>query len=119
MKPLVCPILISMMIVVLGCDTPNPQPVSRKTPAESIANKEIEKEQSLAKRSTITEEDWQFIENAWASGQLNEENWDWFLKNIRNEPDPKTAIKNAFDNSFKARLRRSRTKWRRQLLTPR
>ena len=116
MKPLVCPILISMMIVVLGCDPPAPKPVSRKLPAS--ANKEIETEQSDGKKSTISDEDWQFIENARASGQLGEDNWDWFLENVRNEPDPNTAVKNALDNSFKARFRRSRTKWRRQLLTP-
>ena len=116
MKPLVCPILISMMIAVLGCDPPAPKPVSRKLPAST--NKEIETEQSHAKKSTLTSEDKRLIENAWASGRLSEENWDWFLENVRNEPDPNTAVKNALDNSFKARLRRSRTKWRRQLLTP-
>ena len=125
MKPLICAILvlmlililISMLIVVKGSGTPNQKPVSR-TPTESIANKEIETEQNLAKKSTLTEEERQFIKAAWASGQLNEDNWDWFLENVRNEPDSNTAVKNALDNSFKARLRRSRTKWRRQLLTP-
>ena len=116
MKSLVCPILISMMIVVLGCDTPNPQPVSRKTPVS--ANKEIETEQSSAKKSGISDEDWQLIQNAWESDQLSEDNWDLFLENVRNEPDPNTAVKNALDNSFKARFRRSHTKWRRRLLTP-
>ena len=116
MKPLVCSILISMMIVILGCNTPNQKPVSKTPPAS--ANQEIETEQPLAKKSTISDEDWQFIENALASGQLNEENWDWFLENVRNEPDPNTAVKNALDNSFKARFRRSRTKWKHRLLTP-
>ena len=116
MKPLVCPILILMLIVVLGCDTPNPQPASRKTPVS--ANKEITTEQRPAKKYTLTLEDKRLINHAWASGQLNEENWDWFLENVRNEPDPNTAVKNALDNSFKARLRRSRTKWRRQLSPP-
>ena len=118
MKLLIYLFLISMMIVVKGCDTPNQKHVSRKTPAESIANKEIQTEQSVAKKSTLTEEEKQFIRDAWASGQLNEENWDWFLENVRNEPDSNTAVKNALDNSFKARLRRSRTKWRRQLSPP-
>ena len=116
MKPLVCSILISMMIVVLGCDTPNQKPVSRIPPAS--ANKEIEKEQSLAKKTTLTQQEKRLINHAWATGQLSKENWDWFLENVRNEPDPNTAVKNALDNSFKTRLRRSRTKWRRQLTPP-
>ena len=116
MKPLVCSLLISMMIVFLSCDTPQPQPVSRKTPVS--ANKEIGTEQPLAKKYTLTQQDKRLINHVWATGQLNEENWDWFLENLSNEPDPTTAVKNALDNSFKARLRRSRTKWRRQLTPP-
>ena len=127
MKPLICAILILMLILIListlivvkGSGTPNQKPVSRTPPAESIANKEIQTEQSVAKEYTITDEDWQLVENAWASGRLHKENWDLFLEDLGNEPDPNTAVKNALDNSFKARLRRSRTKWRRQLLTPR
>ena len=117
MKLLICPILISMMIFVLGCDTPAPKPISRKTPA--AANKEIQTEQSVAKEYTITDEDKQLINTALQSGQLSDENWELFLDRLQNEPDPASAVKNALDNSFTARLRRSRTKWRRQLLTPR
>ena len=116
MKPLICPILISMMIFVLGCDTPAPKPVSKTPPAS--ANQEIETEQPLAKKYTLTQQDKRLINHVWATGQLNEENWDWFLENLSNEPDPNTAVKNALDNSFKARLRRSRTKWRCQLTPP-
>ncbi len=116
MKPLVCSILISMMIVFLGCDTPHPQPVSRKTPV--FTNKEIETEQSLSKKYTLTPEDHKLLDAAWGSRQLNEENWDFFLERVKNEPDPTTAVKNALDSSFKARFRRSRTKWRRQLTPP-
>ena len=116
MKPLVCSLLISMMIVFLSCDTPQPQPVSRKTPVS--ANKEIGTEQSLPRKYTLTQEDKRLIESAWSSGQLSDENWDFFLERIGNEPDPTTAVKNALDSSFKARLRRSRTKWRRQLTPP-
>ena len=117
MKPLVCSILISMMIVILGCNTPNQKPVSKTPPAS--ANQEIETEQPLAKKYTLTQQDKRLINQAWATGRLHKENWDLFLEDLSNEPDPNTAVKNALDNSFKARLRRSRTKWRRQLLTPR
>ena len=127
MKPLICAILILMLILIListlivvkGSGTPNQKPVSRTPPAESIANKEIQTEQSLPKKYTLTQEDKRLIESAWSSGRLHKENWDLFLEDLSNEPDPNTAVKNALDNSFKARLRRSRTKWRRQLLTPR
>ena len=124
MKPLICAILILMLILIListlivvkGSGTPNQKPVSRTPPA--AANKEIETEQSLPKKYTLTQEDKRLIESAWSSGQLSDENWDFFLERVRNEPDPTTAVKNALDSSFKARLRRSHTKWRRQLLTP-
>ena len=110
MKSLVCSTLILMMIVLFGCNTPNQKPVRSTPPAPA--------KQSLAKKYTLTEEDKQLIDRAWSSGQLHHGNLDQFAERLRNEPDPKTAVKNAFDNSFKARFRRSRTKWRRQLLTP-
>ena len=102
MNPLVCSILISMMIMFLGCDTPNTKPVS-----ENTSNKE-----------GLTVHEKRMIDAAWATGQLSEKNWGLFLERLRNEPDRENAVQNALSSSFKARFRRSYTKWKRRLLTP-
>ena len=64
----------------------------------------------------MTEAEATFIDRLWSTGAMNENNWKQYLEKVKLEANRDTAVFDAYDNSFKARLRRSREKLRRQLL---
>ena len=116
MKLFVCLILVAIIFVVLGCDTPDGETLIPPNNATIPPTKEIPN--NADGETGLTESEKVFIDRAWATGALNKKNWDHYLEKVALESDRDNAVFDAFDNSFKARLRRSREKWRRRLLYP-